>query len=200
MYAHIDGIVAEKTLDAIVIDCGGVGYEMNVSAATLSACPPLGERMKLYTWLNVREDALELFGFSSREEKRMFLRLTAVSGVGPRTAMGMLSALSVRDISVALVTGDAQTLARAPGIGKKTAQRLVLELKDKVSNEELTTVGAALPAQKPQAGAESEAIEALMALGYPSSEAARAVSAVAGQSDRADEILRLALRGMAGGR
>lgn len=200
MYAHIDGIVAEKSPEGIVIDVGGVGYEMSISAATLAACPQVGERTKVYTYLSVREDAMELFGFSSREEKRMFLRLIGVSGIGPRTALGVLSALSVRDLSVALVTGDAQALARAPGIGKKTAQRLVLELKDKVSDEELTSPGVPSPARAAGSGAEGEAIEALMALGYPASEAAKAVSAVAGQADRTDEILRLALRSMAGGR
>lgn len=200
MYAHIEGIVAEKSAEGIVIDAGGVGYEMSVSAATLAACPQAGERAKVYTYLSVREDAMELFGFSTREEKRMFLRLIGVSGIGPRTALGVLSALSVRDLSIALVTGDAQALARAPGIGKKTAQRLVLELKDKVSDEELTSSGAPVPARAAGSGAEGEAIEALMALGYPAGEAAKAVSAVAGQADRADEILRLALRSMSGGR
>ena len=200
MYAHIEGIVAEKSAEGIVIDAGGVGYEMLASSATLAACPQAGEKIKVYTYLSVREDAMELFGFSTREEKRMFLRLIGVSGIGPRTAMGILSALSVRDLSIALVTGDAQALARAPGIGKKTAQRLVLELKDKVSDEELTSSGAPAPVRAAGSGADGEAIEALMALGYPASEAAKAVSAVAGQADRADEILRLALRSMSGGR
>ena len=117
MYAHIEGTVSEKNADSIVIDAGGVGYEISASATTLSSCPPTGERAKLYTYLSVREDAMELFGFRTREEKRMFLRLIGVSGIGPRTALGVLSALSVHDLSVALVTGDAQALARAPGIG-----------------------------------------------------------------------------------
>ena len=200
MYAHIEGTVSEKTADGVVIDAGGVGYEISASAATLSGCPPTGERAKLYTYLSVREDAMELFGFLTREEKRMFLRLIGVSGVGPRTALGVLSALSVHDLSVALVTGDAQALARAPGIGKKTAQRLVLELKDKVTDEELTSAGPSAPARPAADSAETEAIEALMALGYPASDAAKAVSAVAGQAAKTDEILRLALRGMTGGR
>ena len=200
MIAHIEGTLSDKGADSVVIDAGGVGFELNVSANTLSACPRAGEKMKLYAYLAVREDAMELFGFATKEEKKMFLRLIGVSGIGPRTALGVLSALSVRDLSVALVTGDAQALARAPGIGKKTAQRLVLELKDKVSNEELTSSGAPVPAQKAASNAEGEAIEALMALGYPASEAAKAVSSVAGQADTSDEILRLALRGMSGGR
>lgn len=200
MYAHIDGKVAEKGTDTLVIDCGGVGYELICSRATLSAAPRVGERMKCYTILSVREDAMELFGFRTREEKRMFLRLIGVSGIGPRTALGVLSALSVHDLSVALVTGDAQALARAPGIGKKTAQRLVLELKDKVTDEELTSSGPSVSVRPAADSAETEAIEALMALGYPASDAAKAVSAVAGQAAKTDEILRLALRGMTGGR
>ncbi|MGI6240091.1 MAG: Holliday junction branch migration protein RuvA [Christensenellales bacterium] len=194
MYAHIEGIVADKAQDSIVIDAHGVGYLAMVSGATLAAAPAVGERMKLYTILNVRDDALELFGFASKEEKAMYERLRGVSGVGPRTALQILSALSVREISIALVTGDANALTRAPGVGKKTAQRLVLELKDKVSDSDLT--GSDVSPVATQNGAEGEAIAALIALGYQSSEAARAVSRVAGQSDQADELIFLALKGL----
>ncbi len=197
MYAHIDGIVAEKTPELLVIDCGGVGYQLMVSGQTLSRAPSVGERMKCFTVLSVREDAMDLFGFATREEKTMYEKLRGVSGIGPRTALGILSALSVRDLSIALVTGDAAALARAPGVGKKTAQRLVLELRDKVDNDELVSAaGGFTPMPSPKDGAASEAIEALMALGYASSEAAKAVSKVAGQSDKSDEIIRLALKGM----
>jgi Holliday junction DNA helicase RuvA len=199
MYAHIDGTLCEKDADRLVIDCGGVGYELTVSAATLQRAPALGERMKCYTVLSVREDDMELFGFYSKEERSMYLKLRGVSGVGPRTAMAILSTLSVRDLSIALVTGDAAALARAPGIGKKTAQRLVLELKDKVDNQELVGAGAsATPEIAPEGDAAGEAIEALMALGYASSEAARAVSKVSGQAERADDLIRLALKSMGG--
>ncbi len=198
MYAHIRGILSEKLSDSVVIDASGVGYELSVSANTLASCPQTGEEVKLYAYLSVREDAMELFGFWTREEKKMFLRLIGVSGIGPKTALGVLSALSVKDLSIALVTGDAQALSRAPGIGKKTAQRLVLELKDKVENEELTGAGTSAPLKNIVGSGESEAIEALMALGYPASEAAKAVSAVSGQATRTDEILRLALKNMAG--
>lgn len=199
MYAHIDGILCEKEADRLVIDCGGVGYELTVSAATLQQAPALGERMKCYTVLSVREDDMELFGFYSKEERSMYQKLRGVSGVGPRIALAILSTLSVRDLSVALVTGDAAALARAPGIGKKTAQRLVLELKDKVDNQELVGVGASIsPEAVPGGDAAGEAIEALMALGYASSEAAKAVSKVSGEAQRADEIIRLALKSMGG--
>jgi Holliday junction DNA helicase RuvA len=123
----------------------------------------------------------------------MFERLRTVSGIGPRTALSILSSLPLKDLSLALVAGDANALTRVPGIGKKTAQRLVLELRDKVDNAELT--GQAGIAPIPQ-GVESEAVAALMALGYASSEAARAVSAVSGQTDKLDELIFKALKGM----
>lgn len=194
MFAHIEGTIAEKNADSIVLDVHGVGFLLTVSGATLAAAPAAGERMKLYTVLNVREDAMELFGFYSREEKRMFERLRSVSGVGPRMALSILSSMPLNDLSIALVAGDAAALTRVPGIGKKTAQRLVLELRDKVDDAELTGQSAAAAA--PAGSAESEAIAALMALGYASSEAARAVSAVAGKAAKADELIFLALKSL----
>ncbi|MEF9973472.1 MAG: Holliday junction branch migration protein RuvA [Clostridia bacterium] len=196
MYAHIEGLVSEKNQDSLVLDAHGVGYLLAVSAATLSAAPAVGSPMKCYTTLSVREDALELFGFYSREEKRMFERLRSVSGIGPRTALGILSAMSVKDLSLALVTGDANALQRAPGVGKKTAQRLVLELRDKVEDGDLIGSGAGQAQAQAQDSPQGEAIEALMSLGYAASEAATAVARVADQSDQADGLIRLALKGM----
>ncbi len=198
MYAHICGTVAEKEAGTLVIDCGGVGYLLSVSGSTLAQAPAVGEKMKCYTHLSVREDAMELFGFATREEKRMFMKLHAVSGVGPKTALMILSTLSVRDLSLALVTGDANAIARTPGVGKKTAQRLILELKDKVENEELIGKPSAVkPSAAPaQSNVTAEAIEALMALGYQSSEAAQAVAQVKPVPEKVDELIRLALKGM----
>ena len=198
MYAHIEGTVAEKDQDSIVLDAGGVGYLLNVSGATLSMAPAVGERMKLYCVLNVREDAMELCGFYSREEKRMYERLHSVSGVGSRTALQILSALSVRDLSIALVSGDEAALTRVPGIGKKTAQRLVLELKDKVDDAQLTAQAASISPKVNAKGPEAEAIAALVSLGYSSAEAAKAVSQVADQTQEADKMIFLALRGLGG--
>ncbi len=195
MYAHIEGVVAEKGAEGLVLDCGGVGYLLSVSRNTLAAAPAVGETMKCYTLLSVREDALELFGFATREEKRMFERLKSVSGVGPRMALLVLSALPVRDLSIALVTGDVQALCRVPGIGKKTAQRLVLELRDKVEDAQLTAETGTSPLTAPGQPV-SEAAEALMALGYGASEAAQAVARVADQAQAVDELVRLALKGM----
>lgn len=198
MIAQLTGIVAEKNSDSVVIDVGGVGFQVLTSATTLSNLPAGGEKVKLYTVFNVREDAMELFGFATREEKTMFDKLRGVNGVGPKTALGILSALTVRDISLALLTGDANALTKAPGIGKKTAQRLVLELKDKVDQTEVSTA-ADVPAvaRASQSSAAQEAIEALLALGYQSAEATVAVANVQDKSDKADELIRLALRGMA---
>jgi len=196
LFAHFDGIVAEKSADSIVLDVNGVGYLLMVSGATLSMAPAVGERMKLYCALNVREDAMELFGFYSREEKRMYERLKGVNGVGSRTALQILSSMSVRDLSLALVAGDANALTRVPGIGKKTAQRLVLELKDKVEDSQLTGSAAAISPRSAEAGPEAEAVAALVALGYSASEAAKAVSKFAGQTEKSDELIFMALKSL----
>ena len=195
MFAHFDGIVAEKTADSIVLDVNGVGYLLMVSGATLSMAPAAGERMKLYASLNVREDAMELFGFYSREEKSMYERLKGVSGIGSRTALQILSSMSVRDPSLALVSGDANALTRVPGIGKKTAQRLVLELKDKVEDSQLTGEAGVVP-KADAAGPEGEAVAALVALGYSASEAAKAVSRFAGKTQKSDELIFMALKSL----
>ena len=192
MFAHISGIVAEKNVDSIVIDAGGIGFLLNVSAATLSSVPAVGEKFKLYTVFNVREDAMELCGFATREEKRMYERLRTVGGVGSKLALQALSTLSVRDLSLALVTGDAGALCRVPGIGKKLAQRLVLELKDKVDDSQLASSSAAV--QPKSSGMESEAIAALLALGFSAAEASKAVSAHAAEATSLDNLIYLSLK------
>ena len=201
MYAFIEGIVEHKSSGELVINAGGVGYLLLCSQSTLSAAPPRGEFARIYTHLSVREDAMELFGFTSQEEKAMFLRLTSISGIGPRTALGVLAAMPLPDLTLARLTGDAATLCRAPGIGKKTAQRITLELKDKLSAEDLPagTQAVSLPGSSGADSAVGEAILALQSLGYTQSEAARAVSAAhqdAGDGAGADDLVRLALRGM----
>lgn len=192
MFAHISGIVAEKNVDSIVIDAGGIGFLLSVSAATLSSAPAVGEKFKLYTVFNVREDAMELCGFATREEKRMYERLRTVGGVGSKLALQALSTLSVRDLSLALVTGDAGVLCRVPGIGKKLAQRLVLELKDKVDDSQLASSSAAV--QPKSSGMESEAIAALLALGFSAAEASKAVSAHAAEATSLDNLIYLSLK------
>ena len=155
--------------------------------------------MRCYTYLSVREDAMELFGFATREEKELFLQLTSVSGIGPKTALGLLGSMPLRDLNLAILLGDVNALSRAPGIGKKTAQRIALELKEKVDESDLSYVPAnAGPVTPIQEDAAQEALAALQALGYTAAEAAKAVSQVRGQSDSANELVRLALRNMAG--
>ncbi len=133
--------------------------------------------MRCWTYLSVREDAMELFGFATREEKEMFLQLTSVSGIGPKTALGVLGAMPLRELNLAILLGDVNALSRAPGIGKKTAQRIALELKDKITQAD---VSAAVPAQSASpvfsSDAVTEAIEALTALGYSSTEARNAIT------------------------
>ena len=200
MYAYLNGRVAEKGQNSLVIDVNGVGYLLNVSMNTLQETPPVGESMKVYTVLSVKEDAMELFGFATQEEKRMFSRLLAVSGIGPKVALSILGSMPLRDLTLAIVTGDITALSRAPGVGKKTAQRIALELKEKVDESDFGAVpgmpaGSFTPVQE---DASQEALAALQALGYTAAEAAKAVSQVRGQSDSANELVRLALRSMAG--
>jgi Holliday junction DNA helicase RuvA len=155
--------------------------------------------MRCYTYLSVREDALELFGFASKEEKAMFLRLVSVSGIGPRTALGVLGSMPLKDLHLAILTGDLNALSRAPGVGKKTAQRIALELKDQISQEALTGLPQEHVSGTPvRDDALTEAMQALQSLGYTPVEASRALQAVRGKSDKADELIKLALRTMAG--
>ena len=122
MYAFIEGQVCEKGNGFLVILAAGVGWQLNCSNNTLQTAPALGEKMRCHTVLNVRDDAMELFGFATKEEKQMFLQLTSVSGVGSKTALGLLGAMPLRDLNLAILLGDVAALSRAPGIGKTTAQ------------------------------------------------------------------------------
>lgn len=200
MYSYIRGIVAERGHNELVIEAGGVGYLLTCSMNTMQDAALTGEEMKVYTYLSVREDAMELFGFATREEKTMFLRLTSISGIGPRTALGILGSMPLRDLTLAIVTGDTVALSRAPGIGKKTAQRIALELKEKITADDFESLpeGAkpVMNVKHMQEDAMQEALLALQSLGYSNGEATKALSAVRDQSDKADELVRLALRSM----
>lgn len=195
MIDFIEGMVESKAPGELVISAGGVGFLLMCSNTTLAEAPAKGEKWRCHTVLNVREDAMELFGFATRQERAMFKRLCQVTGVGAKTALGVLSALPLRDLSVAIVTGDAAALSRAPGVGKKTAQRIVLELKDKVEQQDLaaSAAGAAAPAAR-IGDAQGEAQAALQALGYTAAEAARAINLVRDQADTVDQLIMLALR------
>ena len=195
MYAFIEGRVCEKTTNSLVLEAGGIGYQLNCSMTTLQEAPPMGEKMRCYTYLSVREDAMELFGFATKEEKQLFLSLTGISGVGAKTALGLLGAMPLRDLNLAILLGDVNALSRAPGIGKKTAQRIVLELKDKVEQQDVSApAGSAAPVSPVVGDAQREAQAALQALGYASAEAARAINLVRDQADTVDALIMLALR------
>ncbi len=202
MYAFIEGEVCEKLNGSLTLLAGGVGYLLNCSNNTLQAAPALGEKMRCHTFLSVREDAMELFGFATREEKELFLQLTSVSGIGPKTALGLLGSMPLRDLNLAILLGDVNALSRAPGIGKKTAQRIALELKDKISQADVSASGGSVPASASavftNSDSASEAVEALIALGYSSTEARNAISQIRDQADTPEDLIRLALRAMAG--
>jgi Holliday junction DNA helicase RuvA len=196
MIDFIEGTIADKGHNEVIINAGGVGFLLQCSMTTVSDAPAAGEKWHCYTILNVREDAMELYGFSTKQERDMFRRLCSVSGVGAKTALGVLSALSLKDLSVAIVTGDVTSLARAPGIGKKTAQRIAMELKDKIEQADVsipagTTAGTGA---QPAASAEKEAQAALQALGYTAAEAARAINLVRDKATETDQLIMLALR------
>ena len=201
MYAFIEGQVCEKGANEIVLLAGGVGYRIAVSMTTLQSVPTVGETMRCHTILCVREDAMELYGFASKEEKQMFQSLTSISGVGSKMALSILGSMPLKELNLAILLGDITALSRAPGVGKKTAQRIALELKDKVSQSDVNgapSAPAAGGAVSVSADVRTEALEALQALGYTPTEARAAVAQVKNADASVDEIIRLALRGMAG--
>ena len=203
MYAFIEGQVVEKTNNTLVLLAGGVGYLLNCSMSTISAAPKTGDVMRCHTWLSVREDAMELFGFASKEEKQLFLLLTGVTGVGPKMALALLSTLSASDLRLAIIMEDDKTLARAPGVGKKIAQRITLELKDKLGQFEFSgasssPAAASAPVAPAAADNVAQAMAALTGLGYTPAEARDALQKVGNKEAPVDELLRLALRSMAG--
>lgn len=193
MIASLRGELAHVGKDTLVVDVHGVGYQVLVSQRHLAELPEVGEQVRLHTHLVHREDAMLLIGFPSLEERELFLLLTGVSGVGAKTALGVLSALSVPEVVGAVVGNDPRALARAPGVGKKTAERVVLELREKLQEWQPSTTPAprrkALPL--PDAGA-SETELALYALGYGEDEVADALAAV-GEAPTVEETLRRAL-------
>ncbi len=204
MFAYLEGTVAEKDLNTLVLDVGGIGWQITCSMNTLNKAPETGAEMKVYTHMSVREDGAELFGFATREERAMFRSLTQVSGIGPKTAVQILSSMPLRDLTRAIMEGDITALSRAQGVGKKTAQRMALELKGKVSDDELRAIlgeeasgamaSSAVRAAVPDYVADTMA--ALQSLGYTPQEAQRAVDKCRGETGDANELLRLALRSM----
>ena len=187
MINYLVGEIAYKSENLIVIEIGGVGYEISVSMTTLDSLPPVGSVCKVYTYLNVREDELSLFGFSSVEEKEMFLKLISVSGIGPRVALSILSGIRLSDLAVAIKTGDTKLLSTIKGLGKKTAERIVLELKDKISVVGLSHEQCEEPLNESMI---DEATEALISLGINKNEAYRLARENSSMCQTTEEIIR----------
>lgn len=205
MYAYIKGTLEETTEDSVVVEAGGIGYNIKVSTATAELLPGVGNEVKIYTYTLVREDAFALFGFLTRDDLEIFKKLIAVNGIGPKGGLAILSVMSADALRFAVMAGDAKAIAKAPGIGAKTAERVILELRDKISLEDtLKGLGEPAGASGNAAGAQGgdnlmkrEAIEALVALGYAASDATAAVKKVEVTEDTTSEtILKLALKHM----
>ena len=202
MYSYIKGTLTELLEDAIVVENQGIGYRVLVSGQVLDMLPSVGEEIKVYTYTYVREDQLALFGFLTRDDLQVFQLLIGVSGIGPKGALSVLSAMSEDDLRFDVLGDDAKAIERVPGIGKKTAQRLLIELKDKFSLEETFAHASEAPAADVavtgKGDLRSEAIMALTALGYGSQEATKVVRSVPQelQTD-VETILKEALKQMA---
>jgi Holliday junction DNA helicase RuvA len=190
--ARLTGVVAERSDDGAILDVNGVGYRVQLSAASLAALPPAGERASLRVHTYVREDALLLFGFATEEEETVFHELISVKNVGPRAAQNILSGIEARELARAVADGDVARLTKVPGVGKKTAERLVVELKEKL----VALARAAAPRKGPGAGPFEQLEQALLGLGFKAAQAAAAVDAVrdAAEGKRVDELLREALQ------
>ncbi len=197
----LTGTVVKKNMDSVVISCGGVGYLAQVPTNVSAALPPVGKEATLYTVMNVTENDVSLFGFASEAQKDCFTMLTSVSGVGPKVGIALLNALEPDRIALAISAGDHKALTAATGVGPKLAQRIALELKDKVGKglmEGVALSDVSAAAAAPAAGA-SQAIAALVSLGYSQSDAALMVSKV-DENLPVEEIIKLALRSAAGRR
>ena len=197
MFYSLTGKLIHTEAYLAVVECGGVGYRCMTSLTTLSCLPPAGERVTLYTHLNVREDAIDLFGFYSMNELDAFKKLIGVSGVGPKSALAILSDMTPDRLALCIASGDAKSLTRAPGVGVKLAQRLILELKDKISKAELASgVGEAAVQIGADGSGMNEAAAALCTLGYSQSQAAEALAGLAADLP-VDELIRQALKKVA---
>ncbi|MDE5590683.1 MAG: Holliday junction branch migration protein RuvA [Acetatifactor sp.] len=202
MIAYVNGIVEDITEENAVVDVNGIGYNVKISGDTAARLPGIGEPVKLYTYTCVREDAFQLYGFLSRGDLEIFKKLITVNGIGPKGGLAILSVMDADDLRYAIMSGDAKAISKAPGIGAKTAQRVILDLKDKISIDDAlisreiaaTAANAGLQGDTPQ---KREAIEALVSLGYGQAESAKAVNAIEGIEDMdSGAVLKAALKRM----
>ncbi|MCR5625964.1 MAG: Holliday junction branch migration protein RuvA [Lachnospiraceae bacterium] len=199
MIGFLKGKVEQVGEDYVLIDVGGVGYKVNISTSTAAALPNKGNEVTVYTHLSVREDDMSLFGFLNQDSLEFFKLLITVSGVGPKGALGLLGVLGPDELKYAIMSGDAKSISRAPGIGSRIAQRIILDLKSKVSD--IALKGAVKEADVAHSeagfGIRDQAVEALTALGYSATESYKAVSAVELRDDMdVNELLKLSLKNM----
>lgn len=202
MISYVRGELAAVEKDKVIVDVGGVGYGVFMPEASMGMLPQMGEEIKLHTYLNVREDAMQLFGFLTRDDLEIFRLLIGVSGIGPKGGLSILSKLTADDLRFAVLSGDAKAISSAPGIGKKTAEKVIIELKDKLDLEDMLepkdisssaeTVGGGLAGE-----IQTEAVQALVALGYGSTESLRAVKKVdLEQAKTVEDVLKQALKNL----
>lgn len=201
MYSYIKGELVEVFDDTIVVEANGIGYNIHIPASLIDHFAGTMQSVKIYTYLYVKEDAMNLYGFLSRDDLNIFKVLLGVSGIGPKGALSILTVMTPDDLRFAILGEDAKTIAKAPGIGNKTAQRLILELKDKLNLEDAFEMKMANVADKQAevlSGLRSDAVQALTALGYSSSEAIKAVGGVELTPDiTVEEVLKASLKSMA---
>lgn len=198
MISYIKGILAERTREGIVVETGGIGYFIRIPALAAEHLPSHGSEVKIYTYLYVKEDLVQLYGFLKRDDLDMFELMLRVNGIGPKGALGILSGMTADDLRFAILAADAKTIAKnAQGVGLKTAQKMILELKDKIQLED-TFESAFEEAEKQTSAAgnaKSEAVLALTALGYSNAQALKAVSAVEGaERMTVEQLLKVALK------
>ena len=191
MYNYIIGKVTYAMGNTLVVENNGIGYEIGVSATTLYDCCTPGEIVKIYTYLYVREDTFALYGFSKLEEKTLFLRLIDISGVGPKLAMQILGGMDLNSLTVAIATGDVKTLSKIKGLGKKTAELIVVSMRDQVSADMASSIS---PLEKYADKDQSEAVFALVSLGMSNTQAVKLVAEIAKTTSGLENIIREALK------
>ena len=199
MISFVKGKLDSSGTNSLTIDCNGIGYEVFIGLNTISKLPSVGSEIKIHTYLQVRDDGVSLFGFMSKEELNMFHMLISVSGIGPKGALNMLSAATPQDLMVAIISGDTKTMSSFPGIGPKTAGRLILELKDKIKTESATSYdfeSGQTVSMGEGGGARNEAIAALGVLGYSRSESVKAVASIYEDGMNTQQIIKLALKNL----
>lgn len=201
MISYVRGELAAVEADKAVVDVGGIGYAVFMPQQSLALLPPAGSEVKIHTYLNVREDAVQLFGFLTRDDLEIFRLVIGVNGIGPKGGLNILSCLSPDELRFAVMSGDVKAISAAPGIGRKTAEKLIVELKDKLKIEDLLDHAAhggdgpdVVSGGASDSGMQAEAVQALVALGYGSAESMRAVKKTSTECTTVEDILKEALK------